>query len=37
MGKPIIQANKIKKSFKKQEVLKGIDFSVLEGEVIALW
>lgn len=36
MGKPIIQANKIKKSFKKQEVLKGIDFSIYEGEVIAL-
>lgn len=36
MSTAIIQAKAIKKSFKKQEVLKGIDFEVYEGEIIAL-
>ncbi|GAA0372438.1 ABC transporter ATP-binding protein [Alkalibacterium iburiense] len=36
MTAPIIEAKSIKKAFKKTEVLKGIDFRIYEGEVIAL-
>lgn len=36
MSTPVIKAKGIKKSFKQQGVLKGLDFTVYEGEVIAL-
>ncbi len=36
MSTAIIQTKDIRKSFKKQEVLKGINFEVYEGEIIAL-
>ena len=36
MATPVIQAKNLTKSFKQHHVLKGIDFQVYEGEVIAL-
>lgn len=36
MATPVIQAKNLRKSFKQHHVLKGIDFKVYEGEVIAL-
>ncbi|MBQ1467134.1 MAG: amino acid ABC transporter ATP-binding protein, partial [Solobacterium sp.] len=36
MNEPVVQIKNIHKRFHENEVLKGVDFSVYEGEVVCL-
>ena len=36
MNKTVISAKQIKKAYKDLEVLKGVDLTILEGEVISI-